>query len=325
MGKLAEYLQREFKRHPFDGWKCRDEVPLLSPDFDDFFGYEPRVDILMERVDGSQRLWIEFEISRADPVANHAKFATAHLFQPQPITDTFVSMISSHVERGRRNLGANTILLMRHIGMNAFQTVLLPHFMPATIKRLNHLSISDLEKENVDVSSEMQRVLDISKCVVHISDKSIHFASDLLEVMVNLKRWNEEIKSEHHKKLWGKRTVTYFVFDPLSETFAPSKFCAYAAITSNHLVSTNTAMSIELYVTLDGTDSRFDGRRARLHLTKGLAMSTNKLPENIYLFIAFENWLNQHIDTITVHPSGAVILIPPEWFVQVKRKSSRFT
>jgi hypothetical protein len=28
-------------------------------------------------------LWIEFEVSRADPVANHAKFATAHLFQPQ--------------------------------------------------------------------------------------------------------------------------------------------------------------------------------------------------------------------------------------------------
>jgi len=325
MGKLAEYLQREFKKHPFEGWKCRDEVPLLSPDFDDFFGYEPRVDVLMERIDGSRRLWIEFEISRADPVANHAKFATAHLFQPQPNTDTFISMISSHVERGRRNLGANTILLMRHIGMNAFQTVLLPQFMPEKIKRLNHLSIVEIEKEKVDVSSEMQRVLDITETVVHSSDKCIHFASDLLEVMVNLRKWNEEIKIENYKKLWGKRTVTYFVFDPLSETFAPSKFCAYVAISASNLMSTNTAMSIDLYVTLDGTDSRFDGRRARLHLTKGLAMRNQKLPDSIPLFIAFENWLNQHTETITVHPNGAIILLPPDWFIQSKRKFSRFT
>ena len=32
-------------------------------------------DVLLERVDGSRRLWVEFEVSRADPVANHAKFA----------------------------------------------------------------------------------------------------------------------------------------------------------------------------------------------------------------------------------------------------------
>lgn len=320
MGKLAEYLQREFRRHPLDGWQCHAEVPLLSPDFDNFFGYEPRVGILMERLDGSRRLWIEFEISRADPVANHAKFATAHLFQPQSTRDTFVSMISSHVDRGRRNLAANTILLMRHVGMNAFQTVLLPQLMPDRIKRLNHLSIADLEKEDVDVHSEMQKVLDISETVAHTSDKCIHFSSDLLEVIFNLRKWNEEIQIERNKKLWGKRTVTYFVFDPLSETFAPSKFCAYIAISASRLLSSNTAMSIELYITLDGTDSRFDGRRARLHLTKGLGMISKKLPDSISLFIAFDNWLSQHTETITVHPNGAIILIPPEWFITVKRK-----
>jgi len=232
-------------------------------------------------------------------------------------------MISSHVDRGRRNLAANTILLMRHIGMNAFQTVLLPQFMPDRIKRLNHLSIVDLEKEDVDVHSEMQRVLDISETVVYASDKSIHFASDLLEVIVNLRKWNEEIHTEYHKKLWGRRTVTYFVFDPSSGTFAPSKFCAYVAISSTHLVSINTVMSVELYVTLDGMDSRFDGRRARLHLTKGLAMSSKKLSDSDYLSIAFDRWLSQHTETITVHPNGAVIIIPPEWFMQVKRKPSR--
>ncbi len=323
MGKLAEYLQREFRRHPFDGWQCRDEVQLLSPDFDDFFGYEPRVDILMERLDGSRRLWIEFEISRADPVANHAKFATAHLFQPQPITDTFVSMVSSHVDRGKRNLAANTILLMRHIGMNAFQTVLLPQFLPNRIKYLNHLTLEELEQESLDVESEIQRVLDISEVVAITPDKQIHFASDLLEVMLNIKTWNEEMRLERNRELWGKRTVTYFVFDPQSGAFAPSKFCAYVAIPSaNHSSvlsfssKSRLEISIGLYVTLDGTDSRFDGRRARLHLTKGLGMTSKKLLENHELSKVFENWLSYHSDSITVHPNGATILLPPTWFLK---------
>ena len=67
-------------------------------------GYRPRVDVLLEREDGSRRLWIEFEVSRADPVANHAKFATAHLFQPQAEADSFLAMVSPHVARGRRSL-----------------------------------------------------------------------------------------------------------------------------------------------------------------------------------------------------------------------------
>ena len=49
----------------------------------------------------TRRLWIEFEISRADPAANHAKFATAHLFRPWGPSDAFVSMISAHVARAR--------------------------------------------------------------------------------------------------------------------------------------------------------------------------------------------------------------------------------
>jgi hypothetical protein len=43
------------------------------------------------------------------------------------------------VARGRRNLAANTIALMRHSGMNAFQTTLLPNIAPVEIRRLNHL------------------------------------------------------------------------------------------------------------------------------------------------------------------------------------------
>src|SRR3954447_1779886 len=120
MGALTVYLQREFERQCPSGWGSPKEVRLLPADLEDLLGYAPRADVLLQRLDGSRRLWIEFEVSRADPVANHAKFATAHLFEPQLTTDSFVAMVSPHVTRGRRNLGANTISLMRALGMRAF-------------------------------------------------------------------------------------------------------------------------------------------------------------------------------------------------------------
>lgn len=90
MGTLTSYLQQEFIRRSYPGWVCRHERRILPRHLEDFLGYAPRVDVLLERQDGTRRLWIEFEISRADPVANHTKFATAHLFEPQRDTDTFI-------------------------------------------------------------------------------------------------------------------------------------------------------------------------------------------------------------------------------------------
>lgn len=137
MGTLAKYLQQEFKSRLNSEWICSDEIRILSPDLEKFLDYQPRADLMLQHSDG-RRFLIEFEISRADPVANHVKFATAHLFQPQPETDTFISMLSSHITAGRRNLAASTILLMRHIGMTAFYTALLPQIPPAEIKRCIH-------------------------------------------------------------------------------------------------------------------------------------------------------------------------------------------
>ncbi len=96
MGSLTTFLQQEFAHNCPAGWTSEREIRLLPYDLEAVLGYSPRVDVLLERQDASQRLWIEFEVSRADPVANHAKFATAHLFQPQPKTDVFVSMVSPH-------------------------------------------------------------------------------------------------------------------------------------------------------------------------------------------------------------------------------------
>src|SRR5262245_39790495 len=106
MGSLTSYLQKTFIELCPPGWSCRHEVRLLPSELQHVLGYNPRADVLLERNDGARRLWIEFEVSRADPVANHAKFATAHLFKTQLQSDSFVAMVSPHVDRGRRNLAA---------------------------------------------------------------------------------------------------------------------------------------------------------------------------------------------------------------------------
>jgi len=322
-GKLAKYLQEEFKRLSPNGWECHSEVALLSSDFEKLLGYQPRVDILLQKSDFSQRFWIEFEISRADPVANHTKFAAAHLFQPQTKLDTFVSMMSADIDRGKRNLGVTTIYLMRHIGMNAFQTSLLPHHSSKQIKEMNNTSFENLSYASLDITQEIRRVFTISESVINGNDKRIHFASDILDIFMNLRRWNEEIENPEKLSIWGKRTITYFVFDPLTHTFAPSKFCAYVAIPKvtelsrlSYSNDVRSEMSIDLYASLDGTDSRFDGRRARLHLINNLAMTIHDLSESPQISKAFENWLFQHSDAINVHPKGISILMPPEPFMK---------
>jgi hypothetical protein len=98
MGTLAGYLQDSFIKSCPPDWTCAREVPVLDPRLERLFGYAPKADVVLQRTDGTRKLWIEFEVSRADPVANHAKFATAHLFQPQQASETFVSMVSSILE-----------------------------------------------------------------------------------------------------------------------------------------------------------------------------------------------------------------------------------
>ncbi|MUG97920.1 hypothetical protein F7734_38665 [Scytonema sp. UIC 10036] len=321
MGVLTSYLQQEFIRKSAPGWLCHHERGVLPKHLAEFLGYAPRVDVLLERDDGSRRLWIEFEISRADPVANHAKFATAHLFEPQLETDTFISMVSPHIDRGRRNLAANTILLMRHVGMSAFQTVLFPYMSGKQIKHLNHLDMATLRGMGLAVEPEIERALSVTETILKTSARHIHFVGDMMEVLLNLRRWNKDVDSHEGQKLWGKRTITYFVFDPYLKSFAPSKFCAYVAIPSVFSCNVTTPqviasaeMTVELYVTLDGKDSRFDGRRAHNHLTQGLAMiprSVNEAPE---VETIFKTWLNLRSGSIAVHPNGPVFLLPPFWF-----------
>ncbi|PDV98017.1 hypothetical protein, partial [Candidatus Viridilinea mediisalina] len=242
MGNLAKFLQSEFVRLCPVGWRCQTEQRLLAPAFDQQMGYASRVDLLLYREDGTRQLWIEFEVSRADPVANHAKFSVAHLFQPQLESDTFVSMISPRVDYGRANLAGNMITLMRKIGMQAFQMPLVPYLSAPAINALNKLSQAELMTHSeIEAQRELERIFAIVEPAFTVETQRIHFASNLLEVMLNIRTWNAEINQAAHSARWGKRTISYFVFDPITHLFAPSKFCAYvalkAATTTEHATS----------------------------------------------------------------------------------------
>ena len=317
MGQLARFLQQSFAVQCPEGWTCSSEKRVLTAEMERLLGYSPRADVCLEREDGTRRLWIEFEISRADPVANHAKFATSHLFKPFDEADVFVSMVSSHVTRGRRNLASNTVHLLRHVGINSFQTVLLPTIEPARIKQLNHSSLEQLQNADVDVASEQARVFQVVDPVLESDGQRVHFASELFEVVRNLHQWNHQISDPDAEQLWKRRTVTYFVFDPVSNLFAPSKFCAYVMPNQSHPINKTPVaglMDVASYCKLDQSDRRFDGQRARLHLTKNLGMTLMEPSESSTVDRAFATWCERNESSIQVHPSGPKFIRPPNWY-----------
>lgn len=310
MGNLPAYLQHAFAANCPPGWSASPEVTVLASDLAELLGYRPQADLVLTHADG-RRLWIEFEVSRADPVANHAKFAAAHLFQPQASSDVFVAMVSPHVDRGRRNLGATAITLLRRVGMAAYQTTLLPHLPPTEVKRLNHTPLAELLTTAPPVTDELARVFAVSVPVLTDGDVRIHFAGDVLEVLLNLRRWQGEMADPAVRERWGRRTVTYFVAEPRTGRFAPSKFCAYVDVAAP---TPDTAMTVACYTTLDGREPRFDGHRARTHLTRHLGFVEQSLPDVPALRPAFERWLAVHQNAITLHSRGPVLLLPPPWY-----------
>jgi hypothetical protein len=277
--------------------------------------------VVLEKLDDSFRLWIELEVSRADPVANHAKFATSHLFQPQRSTDRFLAMVSPHVTRGRRNLAFNAVALMRQVGMKAYQTVLFPYLAPADVQRLNQLEVAVLSRENLDVDREIGRALAVTEPMITTTDYEIHLAGDLLAVMLNLRQWNEDISTEGAKQLWGCRTVTYFVYDEELGLFAPSKFCAYTAVPTRPLLPASShpgsglgTMTIAVYTAVNDGSHLLDGNRAQSHLTHGLGMITANLDDHPQVNVAFSRWRERYADCITLHPAGPIFLLHPDWF-----------
>lgn len=326
MAVLTQFLQSEFSLKKPQGWSCQSEAAVLPKNLCRILGFTPRADVLLQKDDGTRRYWIEFEVSRADPAANHVKFAATHLFNPQPLKDIFVSMVSAHVAQGRRNLGATAVSLMRRVGMDAFQTTLFPQFSAREIKHFNHMPSGALREAELDVCPEMSRVFQVAEPLSSFNGARVHFAGNVLEVLLNIRTWNLEMKTIPAKKMWGKRTVTYFVYDDKSGRFAPSKFCAYTFIRTSDTSNSGVAslldfagMSIERYVSVNRSEWRFDGQRAKEHLVRNLGLALTDSHCNPELLVPFRDWLNEFGQVINVSSSGPRFIVPK----QLKRSQVR--
>ena len=265
------------------------------------------MDLLLESRQTGERLWLELEISRADPVANHAKFASAHLLQPLSERDTFVSLVSNHVARGRANLAAHAIYLLRIAGLKAFQIPLLPELDARKVMALNQGEASLDGLPNLDVRG----IIDLTRPVASVDAGRIYYATNALEVLLNLQQWNRDMTDMHCRNAWGRRRIRYLVAHPSSGLFAPSKFCAYTRMPlPNDTPGFQTpAMTVPAYTQIKPETGIFDGQKARLRLERlgfhrmHLSACTPSLRQR------FASWLELHDGQVNVDMDSCEFLV----------------
>jgi hypothetical protein len=73
-------------------------------------------------------------------------------------------------------------------------------------------------------------------------------------------------------------------------------------------------MTVERYAQVDRAEPIFDGRRAREHLERNLAMTLVNTAGQPHLLAAFDRWMSSHDGGVNVHPSGPLFIVPPKWF-----------
>jgi len=304
---LAAELQNRLIASPPPGWTARREVPLLESGATRILGYRPAVDLLLESQQTDERLWLELEISRADPVANHAKFASAHLMQPLSERDTFVSLVSNHIARGRANLAAHAIYLLRIAGLKAFQIPLLPELNAKTVMALNQGKASLEHLPDLDILE----IVDLTRPIAPVDAGRIYYATNALEVLLNLQQWNRDMGHMHCRHAWGRRRMRYLVAHPASGLFAPSKFCAYTRMPSlaDRPGFQTPAMTVPAYTRIEPQTGIFDGQKARLRLERlgfhrmRLSASTPSMRKT------FESWLEIHRDQVSVDVDTCELLV----------------
>jgi hypothetical protein len=136
-----------------------------------------------------------------------------------------------------------------------------------------------------------------------------------VDVLLNARAWNDEVRTPIGRQRWGRRRVQYFVAVPYSGEFAPSKFCAFLPIRppeTAHEITAASRMTLEYYVQLDQSEPRFDGNIAQRHLTKHLGMLRKTLADDPRTGEQFSHWLKTLADLISVPSTGPVLLLPPE-------------
>jgi hypothetical protein len=78
-------------------------------------------------------------------------------------------------------------------GYGCFPDVLFPEHAPEMIKRLNHLDLAALPAESLSVRTELDRALLVVEPALRAAGHRIHFAGDVLGVLLNVRDWNEEL------------------------------------------------------------------------------------------------------------------------------------
>jgi hypothetical protein len=305
---VAKALQRRWVEHPPAGWAASREVRLISADEGRMLGYQPTVDLMLRNVESRQRVWIEVEVSRADPAANHMKFGSAHLLHPLPACDAFVSLVSRDVAPGRSNLAAHATWLLRVNGLRAFQLPLLPGLSGRTIKQLNQ---GELPLDRLP-TPDLGEILLATESVGSTHGSGIYHVTNRLEVILNIHQWNKDMAQASARTAWGRRRVRYFVHDRSSELFAPSKFAAYTRIPvaadPDEPIPYNPAMTVQAYSKIPHDTPIFDGRKAWQKISS-LGFQVTKAPDcPPRIQEHFRSWVTVHATTLNADFNEAEIL-----------------
>jgi hypothetical protein len=315
--RLAEALQHRWVERPPAGWTASREVALLDRAEARILGYQPKADLMLQHLESSRRVWIELEISRADPVANPVKFGSAHLLKPLPPSDSFVSLVSRDIAAGRANLTAHAVWLLRSSGLRAFQMPLLPELNGRAIKLLNQGKgdLNDLP------TPDLGELLLSTEPVCSSGGSGIYRVTNRLEVFLNIHQWNKDMTDSQSRTAWGRRRVRYFVHDPRSNLFAPSKFAAYTRIPeaagNEEPPPFNPAMTVRYYSRIPHDTPIFDGRRA-WHRIASLGFHV-LFPKDCQSIIQrhFKAWLAMHSSSIHTDFDKAAILVNAEHISQL--------
>lgn len=308
---IAEALQRRWVENPPAGWAASREVGVISRTESRMLGYQPKADLMLQNAMTRQRIWIELEVSRADPAANHMKFGSAHLLNPLPASDAFISLVSRDIATGRSNLAAHATWLLRANGLRAFQMTLLPELDALTIKRLNQGEVS-LDKLP---TPDLGEILLATEPVGSSDGSGIYRVTNRLEVILNIHQWNKDMSSEDARAAWGYRRVRYFVHDPHSNLFAPSKFAAYTrmpkALSPDEPLPYNPAMTVRAYSKIPHDTPIFDGRKAWQKISSlGFQVTkASNCPARVQEH--FRSWLGRYQFALHADFNEAEILVDP--------------
>ena len=310
MGALAARVAQGLASVLPRGWTAQTEAPLLSEASCLRLGFRVQADLVLSGPAG-ERIVLELEISRADPIANPAKFFLARHMGALSPAHGFAGMVSSHVNAGRRNQSALFVQALRTQGFDAFQVVLLPGLSPSRVRELNHLEPALLAGLQLPYRRELDRVLSTLRPVGE-REHRIHFAGDPADVMANLWNWNDELAGAG-ADTWGRRRVQFFVHEPRSRSFAPSKFCAFLPARRPDGPSPPPTLTMAIYAQLGERDPRFDGHVARRHLVKRLAFEEMALTARLEVATAFHAWHERVASHVQLR-EPVRLLTPPAWY-----------